>query len=269
MKKLELAGKWVLITGASSGLGQEMARQLATKYSANLIIAARRKDKLDELKAELEAIKGIKVKVIVADLSVHDDVVRMIDECLAGGQLYGAILNAGVTYFGRHNDLAWAQMENIMKTNVNSVVYMTSRLVNHFEQSKNEAGVMIVSSMAAFFPVPYQAIYSATKAFIMAFANALSVEMKNPALSLTVYAPGGIATEMTEGKNFNDLKSWLMPVDQAATEGIRSFVNRKHVHIPGFFNRLGNVFMGFMPRKFITKNMGKVYYKALLKAEQL
>ncbi|AMR33180.1 hypothetical protein A0256_18030 [Mucilaginibacter sp. PAMC 26640] len=269
MKKLELSGKWVLITGASSGLGQEMARQLATKHRANLIIAARRQDKLEQLKIELEAGTSISVKVIVADLSLHADVVRMIDESLAGGELYGAILNAGITYFGRHADLPWEQTENIMKTNVNSVVYMTSRLISHFEQTKTEAGVMIVSSMAAFFPVPYQAIYSATKAFIMAFANALSVEIKNPLLSLTVYAPGGIATEMTEGKNFNDLKSWLMPVGQAATEGLSSFISRKHVHIPGFFNRVGNVFMGFMPRKFITKNMGKVYYKALLKAESL
>lgn len=269
MKKLELANKWVLVTGASSGLGQEMAKQLAKQHRANLIIAARRKDKLDQLKTELEASTGIKVKVVVADLSVHEDVVKMIDGCLAYGDLYGAILNAGVTYFGRHSDMPWEQTENIMKTNVNSVVYMTSRLVAHFEQANTEGGVMIVSSMAAFFPVPYQAVYSATKAFIMAFANALSVEIKNPALSLTVYAPGGIATEMTEGKNFNDLKSWLMPVDQAAIEGLNAFISRKHVHIPGFLNRVGNVFMSFMPRKFITKNMGKVYYKALLKAESL
>lgn len=269
MKKLELAGKWILVTGASSGLGQEMAKQLATKYRANLIIAARRKDKLDQLKSELETTTGVQIKVVVADLSVHDDVVKMIDDSLADGLLYGAILNAGVTYFGRHSDISWEQTESIMKTNVNSVVYMTSRLIHHFEKSKTEGGVMIVSSMAAFFPVPYQAVYSATKAFIMAFANALSVEIQNPALSLTVYAPGGIATEMTEGKNFNDLKSWLMPVGQAATEGINSFIHRKHVHIPGFLNRVGNVFMSFMPRKFITKNMGKVYYKALLKAESL
>jgi short-subunit dehydrogenase len=269
MKKLELADKWILITGASSGLGHEMARQLAVKHRANLIIAARRKDKLDLLKTELEASAGIKVKVIVADLSVHEDVVRMIDDSLTDGKLYGAILNAGVTYFGRHADMPWEQTENIIKTNVSSVVFMTSRLVAHFEKANTEGGVMIVSSMAAFFPVPYQAVYSATKSFIMAFANALSVEIKNPALSLTVFAPGGIATEMTEGKNFNDLKGWLMPVEQAATEGLNAFILRKHVHIPGFLNRVGNVFMSFLPRKFITKNMGKVYYKALLKAESL
>ena len=269
MKKLDLAGKWVLVTGASSGLGQEMAKQLAVRYRANLIISARRKDKLDQLKTELETEARIQVKVIVADLSVHGDVVRLMDESMSGGSLYGAILNAGVTYFGRHIDLPWEQAENIMKTNVNSVVYMTSRLINHFEEANAEGGVMIVSSMAAFFPVPYQAVYSATKAFIMAFANALSVEIKNPNLSLTVYAPGGIATEMTQGKNFNDLQSWLMPVDQAATAGIDAFISRRHVQIPGFLNRVGNVFMSFMPRKFITKSMGKVYYKALLKAENL
>jgi short-subunit dehydrogenase len=69
MKNLQLKNKWVLVTGASSGLGQEMARQLAHNFKANLIIAARRADKLEQLKAELEKAAGIQVKVIVADLS--------------------------------------------------------------------------------------------------------------------------------------------------------------------------------------------------------
>lgn len=269
MKKLQLADKWVLVTGASSGLGQEMAKQLARIHRANLIIVARRKDKLDQLKTELESACNIKVKVLVADLSVHTDVEKMIDETLSADNLYGAILNAGVTYFGRHADLPWEQVENIMKTNVNSVVYMTGRLVSYFEQKKAEGGMMLVSSMAAFLPVPYQAVYSATKAFVLAFANALSPEIVNPNLSLTVYAPGGIATEMTEGVKFNDLKGWLMPVNKAAAEGINAFINRKHVHIPGFLNRAGNFLMAFAPKKMITKSMGRVYYKALLKAENL
>lgn len=268
MKKLQPAGKWILVTGASSGLGQEMARQLAKVHRANLIVVARRKDKLDALKQELEGVHQVQVKVLVADLSVHDDVVRMIDTVLTD-ELYGAILNAGVTYFGRHLQLPWEQADNIIKTNVNAVTYMTGRLTAYFEQNKREGAVMLVASMAAFLPVPYQAVYSATKAFALAFANALRAELTNPNLSLTVYAPGGIATEMTEGVKFNDLKSWLMPVGQAATEGLNAFFKRKSTHIPGFLNRAGNTVMSFLPARFITKNMGKVYYKALLKAENL
>src|ERR1700743_2435536 len=105
MGKLQFKNKWVLVTGASSGLGEEMARQLAFDYQANLILLARRKEKLEQLKTELEIDAGIKVKIIVADLSKLSEVDSALDQVLAGGELYGAILNAGVTYFGRHAEL--------------------------------------------------------------------------------------------------------------------------------------------------------------------
>jgi short-subunit dehydrogenase len=134
MKNLALNNKWILVTGASSGLGQEMARQLAQIHKANLIIAARRADKLEELKAELEKVAGIKVKVIVADLSIPEEADRVITESIANGNLYGAILNAGVTYFGRHTELPWDNFESILKTNVIGVVRMTNSLVKHFDK---------------------------------------------------------------------------------------------------------------------------------------
>jgi short-subunit dehydrogenase len=267
MKNLALNNKWVLVTGASSGLGQEMARQLAHIHKANLIIAARRADKLEELKAELEKAAGIKVKVIVADLSIPEEADRVINESIANDNLYGAILNAGVTYFGRHTELPWDNFESILKTNVIGVVRMTNSLVKHFDKPGAVGGVMLVSSMAGFFPVPYQAAYSATKAFITAFGNALHNELQNPDFSITVFSPGGIATEMTDNSKFNDLKGWLMPVSEAAKEGIHAFITRKYNYVPGFFNRVGNVFMNFLPKKFISGKLSKVYLKSLTKAQ--
>jgi short-subunit dehydrogenase len=268
MKNLALNNKWILVTGASSGLGQEMARQLAHIHKANLIIAARRADKLEELKAELEKAAGIKVKVIVADLSIPEEADRVIAESIANGNLYGAILNAGVTYFGRHTELPWDNFESILKTNVIGVVRMTNSLVKHFDKPGAVGGVMLVSSMAGFFPVPYQAAYSATKAFITAFGNALHNELQNPDFSITVFSPGGIATEMTDNSKFNDLKGWLMPVSEAAKEGIHAFITRKYNYVPGFFNRVGNVFMNFLPKRFISGKMSKVYLKSLTKAQE-
>src|SRR5690606_10171658 len=128
------------------------------------------------------------------------------------------ILNAGITYFGEHAEMTKSEFDTLLQTNVKSVVHLTSELVRHFEESKKEGGIMVVSSMAAIFPTPYQAVYSGTKAFVMSFVNALALEIENPKLSLTVYAPGGIATEMTNGEKFSDLKKWLMPVNQAAKE---------------------------------------------------
>ena len=266
MGKLQFKNKWVLVTGASSGLGAEIARQLAYQHGANLILLARRKEKLEQLKAELE--QHVSVRIIVADLSKPEDVDSAMDEVLKDGQLYGAVLNAGVTYFGRHEELSWDDFLIMLQTNVTAVVRMTNCLTTHFENLGNEGGILIVSSMAAIFPIPFQAAYSGTKSFILSFATALTNELKNPNFSITVYTPGGIVTEMTNGKKFNDLRGWLMPVEQAAKRGINAFIKRKLVYIPGLTNRLGNVFFKFLPKKFIMNRMSGVYRKSLLNAEK-
>jgi len=266
MGKLQFKNKWVLVTGASSGLGEEIARQLAYQHSANLILLARRKEKLEQLKAELE--QHVKVRIIVADLSKPEDVDSALDEVLKDGQLYGAVLNAGVTHFGRHEELSWDDFLTMLQTNVTAVVRMTNRLTNHFETSGNEGALLIVSSMAAVIPIPYQAAYSGTKSFILSFATALGHELKNPRFSITVYTPGGIVSEMTSGESFNDLRSWLMPVDKAAKAGINAFINRKLVYIPGTTNRFGNFFLKFLPKKFVMKRMSGVYGKSLSNAKK-
>lgn len=267
MSKLQFKNKWVLVTGASAGLGEEMARQLAHRHGANLILLARRREKLVQLKTELEKSAGIVVKIISADLSKLDEVDSALDEILKDGQLYGAILNAGITYFGRHDELSWDYFQTMLQTNVNSVMRMTNCLVNYFEKTGNEGGLMIVSSMAAIFPVPYQAAYSGTKSFILSFATALSHELSNSNFSVTVYTPAGIVTEMTAGEKFNGLQNWLMPVKQAASEGLKAFEHRKMTHIPGYLNRIGSFFMNFLPKRFLLNQMSTVYRKSLVKAE--
>lgn len=263
MKALEFKNKWVLITGASSGLGYEIAYQLAHNHQANLLIAARRVDKLEQLKKNLEEQAGVQVKIIVADLSLPADVNRLIHESLNGQELYCAILNAGITYFGEQSKLSIEEVECLLQTNVKSVVQLSTEFINYFERTEKEGGIMIVSSMAAFFPAPYQAVYSGTKAFVMSFGNALSLEIKNPRLSLTVYAPGGIATEMTNGDSFSGLKKWLMPVEQAAKEGIYALKKRKFSYIPGRMNRIGSRVMRLFARRFIMKQMAKQYGASL------
>lgn len=261
--KLDFNNKWVLITGASSGLGYEMARQLAGKHGANLILVARRLDKLNQLKEELSVNGKNQVKVIAADLSFNEDIDRVVKESLDGQKLDFAILNAGVTYFGKHAELQQEQFDKLLQTNIIGTVRMTNQLVEYFEESATDSGIMFVSSMAAFFPVPYQAVYSGTKAFLMNFANALSFELENAKFKITVFAPGGIATEMTGDDKFSKLKGWLMPVEQAAKEAIYAMGNKKFSYIPGFTNRIGYRFMRAVPARFIIKTMSRIYGKAL------
>lgn len=263
MAQLQFENKWVLVTGASSGLGYEMALQLATIHKANLIIVARRADKLEALQQEITTRTSSKVKIVTADLSSMEDIDRTVQAALEGDNLYAAILNAGITYFGNHLELEWPQFEKMLQTNVCGMVRMTTQLAAYFERTGNEGGLMVVSSMAAVLPTPYQAAYSGTKGFMLNFITALSHEMQNKRFSFTVYLPGGMTTEMTDNEKFSPLKRWLMPVTEAARQGLLALRKRKATHVPGATNRLGAYLSSIIPKRIIVKGMAKTYGKAL------
>ena len=105
----------------------------------------------------------------------------------------------------------------------------------------------------------------ATTMGAIGFANALAHEIKSRTLSLTIFAPGGIVTEMTATEQFNDLQGWLMPVKQAAKEGIYALKSRKFNYVPGALNRLGNIFMNLLPKKLIVGILARTYQRSLEK----
>ncbi|WP_028295826.1 SDR family NAD(P)-dependent oxidoreductase [Olivibacter sitiensis] len=268
MARLNFEGRWVLITGASAGLGREMAMQLAINYGANLVLIARRGDKLEELKTAILERCSVSVLCIPCDLSDLPAFERQLDAVLDSVPLYAAILNAGMTYFGRHLDMECGILGSMLDLNVKSVVIATNKLVNYFEMHEKEGGLMLVSSMAAQFPTPYQAVYSGTKAFLLNFGLALGQELQNKRFSIMVYLPSGIATDMTSGEKFSKLKGFLMPVTQVAQEGLDAFSRKRKWWIPGVWNRIGARFSWFIPRKLVLKRMARVYQASLLAAEQ-
>src|SRR5262245_59368503 len=117
MKPLLLKGRYTLVTGASAGLGREMARDIAKRHGGNLVLVARRRDRLEELQKEVEGY-GVKAMCIAADLTRAEDVDRVFAEATAGREIYAAILNAGVTYFGEHLELSHSRTQEILATNV-------------------------------------------------------------------------------------------------------------------------------------------------------
>lgn len=265
---MNFRGRWVLVTGASSGLGQEMARQLAKKHGANLILVARRKPRLEELKAELET-HGAQALTIEADLSRLSDVERVAEEATRGRELYGAILNAGITHFGPHEQLEWSEFQRMLDTNVTGVTRMTGLLIPKLEALAQGGGLMIVASMAGITPVPYQTAYSATKAFLVHFGCGLWHELQGRPLSITTFAPGGVVSEMTAGESFGPLRGWLMPVDAAAAEGLDCFRKRKYLHVSGAANRIGSAFTKFLPQQTLTGLVGASYRRALQRTGKL
>lgn len=262
---MNFRSKWVLVTGASSGLGLHIARQLALQHGANLILAARRESRLLELKRELEASAKVQVETVTADLSQMADVDRLFETATQGRELYAAVLNAGVTHFGRHDDLAWSDFERMLATNVQSVVRMSGHLVPYFERLNQGGGFLIVSSMAGIVPVAFQTAYSGTKGFLVNFGCALHHELEGRNVSVSTFVPGGIQTEMTGGENFNPLRGWLMAVEPCARSAIEALQTRRYLTAPGFTNRLGSVVTRFLPQRFVTGRVAATYRSALAK----
>ncbi len=265
MKPLELTNRWVLVTGASSGLGREMARVLGRDHGANLIVVARRKERLAELASELESSYGVSVRVVAADLSQPDEAARVFEEATREAPLYGAILNAGITHFGNWDELTWEGYQNMHALNVTSVVRLTTLLLPYLEQRKEQGGLMLIASMAGLMPIPYQTAYSATKAFLVNFGCGLHHEMESRGVSVTTFVPGGIRTEMTEGVRFNELRGWLMPVERCAREAINAFRARAYLHSPGVVNRLGSMVTRLLPQRFFIARVADQYRRSLEK----
>ena len=263
MKPLELDKRWVLVTGASSGLGREMARVLARDYKANLVIVARRQERLVLLASELEKNHGVIVRVITADLSRDGEADRVFTEATSEYGLIGAILNAGVTHFGNWDELSWEDFQQMHALNVTSVVRMTTLLLPYLEKRGEGGALLLVSSMAGLMPVPYQTAYSATKGFLVNFGCGLHHEMLPRGVSVSTFVPGGIRTEMTDGERFNDLRGWLMPVERCAIEAVRAFRERAYLHSPGMMYRLGSVVSRLLPQKFFIARVADQYRRSL------
>lgn len=264
-RPLEFAGRWVLVTGASSGLGEEMARQLAERHHANLILVARRAERLNTLKAELESRHGIRCQVISADLSQPADVDRVYKEATAFADVQAVILNAGITHFGRHLDLDWQAFETLLATNVSSVVRLVNLFAPYLIRQDQGGGILLVSSIAGLLPVPFQSAYSGSKAFISHFGQGLAQELREENISISVFCPGGIDTAMTRDSKLRYFENtpFLQDVTSCAADGLEALQQRKILFVPGRLNRTQLFAARFVPRTLISFITQNAYRRAL------
>jgi short-subunit dehydrogenase len=244
-----------------------MARELAKRYRANLVITARRKERLAALKLELEG-HGVQVQVVEADMAQLADVDRLFEDATANKQLCAAILNAGVTHFGEWDELDWEGFVQMQMVNNTSVARLTTRLLPYFErqfaeQGAQAGGLMLVASMAGLMPLPYQSMYSATKAFLVNMGASLHHEMWPRNVSVTTFVPGGIKTEMNTSKRFDALRAWLMPAEECAAAAVKALRERKYMHTPGLMYAWGGQLSKFLPQRFYISQLGQQYKRSL------
>jgi short-subunit dehydrogenase len=254
-----------LITGASNGIGLELAKVHASK-GGDLVLVARNKTKLDELKAALEKQFNIKVHVIGKDLSAPNAAQEVYEETNRQNiQIDYLINNAGFGDFGMFVETDWNKELQMINLNITALTQFTKLYLR--DMVKRRSGkVMNVASTAAFQSGPTMAVYYATKAYVLSFSEAIDNEVRDKGVTVTTLCPGAtesgfqVAAAMEES---NLVKGKKLPTSKAVAEyGYAAMMKGKTVAIHGFMNRVLANSVRFMPRALVVKVTRKMQDKA-------
>ncbi len=239
-----------LVTGASSGLGAEYARLFA-RDKADVILVARRRDRLEALAAELRSALGVSAHVVAADLGAANGVEQVLDEIARlGVEIDYLVNNAGFGTTGAFADLDPGRELDMIRVNVAAPVALTRALLPKMLVRKY-GRILNIGSTAGFQPGPFMAVYYASKGFVNLFSEALAYELRGTGVTVTVSCPGATATEFA-GIAGND-RSRLFRMGRAsskvvASEGYRAMMAGRPMVVHGFKNKLAVQMLRISPR---------------------
>ncbi len=247
-----------LVTGASSGIGADLARELAAR-GHGLTLVARRQEKLHALAAELHGARGVRTEVIALDLT--DPAARGgLPATLAERGLTVDVLvnNAGFSTTGPVHRSDRAREMAMIRTDVEAVADLCSIFLPGMVE-RGRGAVLNVASTAAFQPLPGQAGYGASKAFVLSYSRSVRAELRGTGVTLTVLCPGPVRTEFAETAGFTTEESenslpqimWL-PAAEVARIAVAGLEQGKTVVIPGFANRVGAQFARHAPHQALA-----------------
>lgn len=255
-----LSGRTALITGASGGIGAEIARDLATR-GARVVLTARSRDKLEALAAELRAAVGAEAVVIPSDLGSDDGVTALVAAIEASGlQIDILVNNAGLGAWGPFETMGWEAAAHLIDLDVKALV----RLTAHFLPAMKERGaghIMNISSFMAFVSCPNFALYGAAKAFVRNFTEALDVELRGTGVRAIAVCPGGTRTGFSAaaGQELNSLgERSLMTAEAVAKKSVRKMLAGRRTYIPGMVNVVTRYALAVVPRTFRPGLMGRI-----------
>jgi uncharacterized protein len=256
--------KTALITGASGGIGYELAKVHAEKGD-NLVLVARSKDKLDALKKDLEEEYKISVLTIIKDLSVPGSAQEVYNELKQKDiPIYYLENNAGFGDFGLFAESDWKKQEQMINLNVTALAHFTRLFLP--DMIKRKGGkILNVASTASFQPGPTMSVYFASKAFVLNFSEAINNEVKDFGITVTALCPGPTrsgfqaAASMQNNKRFEENN---FPTSRTVAEyGYRAMMKGKTVAIHGLKNNLLAFSVRFAPRSLVVKMARKVQSK--------
>lgn len=247
----DLTGRRAIVTGASSGLGADFARELARR-GCELVLVARRRERLEELAADLEARHGTRCRVHAADLTEPGAPVRLADTLEEDGWDVDILVNnAGFGIYGRFLDTEWERLEKMLRLDVEALVAMTRVFAPGMVQ-RGWGRVLQVASIAAFQPSPGYAAYAAAKSFVLSFSTALHQEWKGTGVTCTVVSPGVTETEFLEvaGQEKGLFhRATLMDSPTVARQGIETMAAGRPGIVPGWINKVTTFSTRLMPRR--------------------
>jgi len=246
-------GTRALVTGASSGIGLELARQLATR-GANLILTARSKDKLDALAQELAQMHRVEVQVVVADLAAPGGAEGLCADVDAlGVSVDHVVNNAGFGDAGALSKADAAKLAEMVRLNCEAVVVLSRHFLPGMLE-RGRGGVLNVASTAAFQPMPFMAVYAATKAFVLSFSAALAREVEGSGVRVTALCPGPVPTgfQAAAGIEPGVERIAALSAERTAEIGLAAYGVGDTVCVPGAVNRVQTVLSKLAPRGLLT-----------------
>jgi short-subunit dehydrogenase len=252
-----------LVTGASSGIGTAMARELASRGYA-IALVARREERLRRLATDLTEEHGVAAEVIAADLGDQAERDRLADELRTRGRSVGVLVNnAG---FGHQADFARCsrdRMVEMVRVNVEAVVDLTGRFIEPMVE-RGRGGVINIASLGAFQPLPGSAVYGASKAFVLSFSEAVRTELRGSGVTVTAVCPGPVRTEFSAAAGVPGVEDrtpglvW-MSAEDIARQAVDGAAQDKRVVVPGVLNRAGALAAQHSPRMVSLPLLGRVW----------
>ena len=253
--KENLKGKTALVTGASSGLGMDFARQLAER-GCNLVLVARREERLRELQADISSRYGVSVEYVTMDLAHPDAPQRLYTQLTKAGRTIDILINnAGQGLFGEFSVVPWESTQQMLKVDIVALTHLTHLFLTGMLERKY-GYIMLLSSIGAFQPTPTYAVYSAAKSYVLSFGEALHYELRDTGVHCTVLCPGVTRTEFLQVAGQQPTlyqRLSMMESDRTARIGIEAMLRGRSSIVAGWFSAMFAFTTRFLSRQFLSR----------------
>lgn len=255
------ADQWALVTGASSGIGAEFARQLAAR-GMHLILVARRENLLKQLAEELHRLHGTKCEIIVADLSLAEEPARLLAEVERRGLTIELLVNnAGFGYRGEIETTDIPRVLEMIRLNIGALTELTLRVLPGMMQ-RGHGGVINVGSVAGFQPVGYMSVYAASKAYVLHFSESLWAEAREKGVTVTTLCPGPTRTDFFDVARAP--ADWLathsaQEVKPVVRTALKAFEKRRQYVVAGWKNYILSLLVRLATRATAVKESMKYF----------